>query len=168
MKCVLGPHKGHDADEMSKVVDSMKREIRKDNTEIETVLIPKYVERENEMKSKISNVNAKFGNLENEIEKKRELWHQQVNVIFDTMGSTLQSTKENDIDMLTTCHALLRDAILHLETQLEKNTALLKSIKTSEINSYQSNLLEYRDMVSEIDVDIPALKLAQSKERNSI
>ncbi|XP_048740732.2 protein lin-41-like [Ostrea edulis] len=158
MKCVLGPHKGHDAVEVSKVIDSRKKELRKDNDEIKTVLIPKYTKCEADMKSKITKANARYGFLENEIEKKRNLWHQEVNVIFDTMGSRLQSTKENHIDTLTTRHASLRDVILQLETQLEENKKILKSIKTSEINNHKSNLKEYRDIVIETDVDIPSLK----------
>jgi flagellar motility protein MotE (MotC chaperone) len=75
-KCLIGPHKGHDAVELSDIIESKKQEIKKEIQEIESTIIPRYKQKMENAENKLSVTTERFNELEKEREQRRKLWLQ--------------------------------------------------------------------------------------------
>lgn len=83
IKCCIGAHKHHDASEIVEVVEIKQQEIRKDIEEIETKLIPEYKKINTYLQGRLTKVTEELTNTEQEKERLRTTWHQEVDNIFD-------------------------------------------------------------------------------------
>ncbi|XP_062584840.1 uncharacterized protein LOC134246483 [Saccostrea cucullata] len=166
LKCILSSHSGHKIVEMQEIFNERKREIEKENQEIESIIIPKYKKKMDNIAGKISTSRAKFDKLEKEAEKHRKLWHQEVDNIFNKVSSLIKSMRENNNTPLQSHQSKLKNLIPDMMQIVEQNKEILKTNKVSDVNNYKSKLTEYRDIPADADVKIPSLntKTVQGRE----
>ncbi|XP_048741289.2 E3 ubiquitin-protein ligase TRIM71-like [Ostrea edulis] len=158
LKCILGPHNGHKVKNMPESFNNRKREIEKETKEIELTIIPQYEKKSKETESKLSITRAECDELETEKEKQRKIWHQEVDTIFNTLGSLIKSMKENNLDALKSYQSKINNSIPDMIQTLHQNKIIMKSKKVSEVTNYKSKLAEYKNMPIDIDVELPSLK----------
>ncbi|XP_048740322.2 uncharacterized protein LOC125654406 [Ostrea edulis] len=158
LKCMLGPHNGHKVKDMPESFSDKKRELEKETKEIESTIIPLYQNKNEETESKISIARAEFDEMETEKENHRKFWHQEVDTIFNTLGFLIQSMKENHLAALKSHQSKINNCIPDMIQTVQQNKIIMKSRKVSEVTNYKSNLEEYRNMPTDIDVKLPSLK----------
>jgi hypothetical protein len=155
---MVGFHYGHSYRDMADVFNSKKSDIEKETKEIESTIIPQYKRKNEEMKSKLSMVLTEFDKMEKIREKNRKYWHQEVDTIFDKLGSLMKSTKGNLLAALHAHQFKIINPIQNMNQTIQQNKKILKSSNVSEVTSYQSKLQEYRNMPADVDVQLPVLK----------
>ncbi|XP_078328812.1 uncharacterized protein LOC144623842 [Crassostrea virginica] len=167
IKCfALGPHKGHDDEDLTETHANKIRNIKSDTEEMKEKLIPKYHKEDIEIRKKISKTKSKLDDLENESKKLRKLWHQEVDNIFDKIDSLSQSLTEKNLNALQEYHNKIRDLIFEMQTIVKKNEKLVTSNNISEVKKYQSKLNEYQGFTEHVDLELPSLRsnINQGKE----
>ncbi|XP_062612558.1 tripartite motif-containing protein 3-like [Saccostrea cucullata] len=155
-RCLTGPHRGHAVIDMSEVVQQMKEEIKKETEEIEN-FISRFTLSGADIDQKISNMIEKFKTMEREGENLRKTWHKEVDNIFDTLQSTISKMKERRLTALRSHQSRLQDSGSKLEFIINENNKILKSNKVSDVTSHKSELKDFRDIPTDVDVKIPSL-----------
>ncbi|XP_048740317.2 uncharacterized protein LOC125654400 [Ostrea edulis] len=158
LKCMLGPHNGHKVKDMPENFNDKEKELEEETKEIESRIIPQYKKKNEETESKISTTMAECDELDKEKEKHRKLWHQEVDTIFNTLGSLIKSMKENHLAALKSHQSKINNCIPDMIQTVQRNKEILKSKKVFEVTNYKSKLEEYRNMPTDIDVKLPSLK----------
>ena len=130
IKCIgLGPHKGHDVEELNETHDNKIRKIKSDTEEIQAKLIPKYQKEDVGIGKKISETKSNIVDLGKKSKKLRKLWHQEVDKIFDKIDSLSQSLTEKNLNVLQEYHKKISDLISVMNTIVKQNEKLFKSNK---------------------------------------
>nr|XP_022293307.1 uncharacterized protein LOC111103949 isoform X1 [Crassostrea virginica] len=155
--CCIGPHQGHHAVELNKIIAQKKQEIQKETEEIESKLIPKYQEADTNIKIEISKATTHYAKLEKEQECQRKLWHQEVDSIFDTFDTMIHTMKDSDLNVLTTRHAKLENTIQNMTQTVRQNKEILNSKKPEEVTRFSSKLKELKDFPTNITFKTPNL-----------
>ncbi|XP_048752263.2 uncharacterized protein LOC125663883 [Ostrea edulis] len=158
LKCMLGPHNGHKYEDMSDIFNKKKKEIEKETREIESTIIPQYKKKNEETENKVSIAVTNFDEMDKEKEKHREYWHQEVDTIFNKLGSLLNSMKENHLAVLKSHQSKIKNRIPDMTHTVQQNKEILKSKNMSAVTNYKSKLGEYRNIPADIDVKLPSLK----------
>jgi hypothetical protein len=144
----------------------MKKKLEMETKEFEYRIIPKYKKKYEEIESKLSITVAEFTEMEKEREKYRNLWHQEVDAIFDRVGYSMTSMRENHLAALKSYQSKINDCIQDMVKIVQQNKMIMSSNKVSEIMSYNSKLEEFATIPSEIDINLPSLKsiMVEGKE----
>ena len=114
---MLGSHNGHKYKDISNSLYQKKREIENETREIEITIIPLYKRNYEETKRKLQTTLTKFCEMEKEEEKHRKYWHQEVDTIFDKVGSLMKSMKEYHMAALK-LHQFLQEQVECLQHRL--------------------------------------------------
>lgn len=165
IKCCIGAHKHHNALEIVEVVEIKKQEIRKDIEEIETKLIPEYKKINTYLQGRFTKITVELTNTEQEKEKLRTIWHQEVDTIFDKLGILIQAMKKSCLENVTAYQTKIKNLIQDMTQSIQENKQFLKTSKPLDVFNYKSNLNEYRN-VDKVDVKYTSLKanIADGKE----
>ncbi|XP_022312187.2 uncharacterized protein LOC111117378 [Crassostrea virginica] len=147
VKCIgLGPHKGHDVEELTETHEKKIQKIKSDTEEIKAKIIPKYQNEDHKIGNTISKTKSKIDDLGKESKKLRKLWHQEVDNIFDKIDSLSQSLGEENLNALQGYHNKIRNLISEINKTVKQNEKLSISTNSLEVNKYQSKLNEYQDL----------------------
>ncbi|XP_078330861.1 uncharacterized protein LOC144624770 [Crassostrea virginica] len=158
VKCIgLGPHKGHDVEELTETHENKVRKIKSDTEEIKAKIIPKYQNEDQNIGNTISKTKTKIEDLGKESKKLRKLWHQEVDNIFDKIDSLSQSLGEENLNALQGYHNKIRNLISEMNKIVKQNEKLSSSNNLIEVNKYQSKLNEYQDFPKHVDLKFPVL-----------
>ncbi|XP_048740908.2 tripartite motif-containing protein 45-like isoform X1 [Ostrea edulis] len=156
--CVLGQHQGHDVKAIADIIAGKKENIKRETEEIESSIIPKNKSYDADVEKKISKSKAHYSDLEKEAKDKRKKWHLEVDDIFDTLESLIQSLRDQEITILKSCQSQLRSQNSSMTQTVQENKEILKSNKVSDVNNYKSKLTEFRAIPQVPDVMSPSLK----------
>ncbi|XP_061192590.1 tripartite motif-containing protein 2-like [Saccostrea echinata] len=164
-KCVTGPHSGHAVKDVAEIVQQMKEEIKKETEEIES-FISRFTISGVNIDQKISNMTEKFKTMEKEGENLRKTWHQEVDNIFNTLQSTIRKMKDKRLTALRSHQSRLQDSGSKLALITKENKKILKSNKVFDVTNCKSEIGEFRNIPTDVDVMIPSLKMntVQGKE----
>ncbi|XP_078330152.1 uncharacterized protein LOC111116857 [Crassostrea virginica] len=158
IKCIgLGPHKGHNVEELNETHEKKIRKIKSDTEVIKANIIPKYQNEDQNIGSTISITKSKIDDIGRESKKLRKLWHQEVDNIFDKIDSLSQSLGEENLNALQGYHNKIRNLISEMNKIVKQNEKLSTSKNLSEVNIYQSKLNEYQDFPRHMDLKFPLL-----------
>ncbi|XP_056001411.1 E3 ubiquitin-protein ligase TRIM71-like [Ostrea edulis] len=166
LKCIVGVHNGHKVKDMPESFNDKKKELEEETKEIEFTIIPQCKKKNEETESKISITRAECDELETEKEKLRKFWHQEVDTIFNTLGSLMESLKENHLAALISHQSKINNCIPDMIQTVQRNKEILKSKRVFEVTNHKSKLAAFRNMPTDIDVKLPSLKtnIAQGRE----
>ncbi|XP_048740315.2 uncharacterized protein LOC125654398 [Ostrea edulis] len=159
LKCIFGSHYGHKFKDMPESFNGKKKELEKETKEIESTIIPQYKKKNEETESKLSVIMAEFDEMENEREEHRKFWHQEVDTIFNTLGSLMESMRENHLAALKSHQSKINNCIPDMIQTVQQNKMIMKSRKVSDVTNYKSKVEEYRNMPTDIDIKLPSLKI---------
>nr|XP_022312012.1 tripartite motif-containing protein 2-like [Crassostrea virginica] len=124
VKCIgLGPHKGHDVEELTETYEKKIRKIKSDTEEINAKIIPKYQKEDDKIGNTISENISKIDDLGKESKKLRQLWHQEVDNVFDKIDSLGQSLGEENLNALQGYHNKIRKLISEMNETVKEAEA---------------------------------------------
>lgn len=165
-KCYIGLHKNHDVSELDEIVEMMKKEIEKEIEDFESEIIPKYKERIAYISDKIEYVAAEYATLKQKLEDLRKIWLQEVNMIFNNLGSSIASKENQSITVLTNHQTNVAELTSDIMETVQRSSQILKTKNASTITDYKSKLKEYRNVPGDITaVEIPSLNTNIVKEK---
>ena len=95
----------------------------------------------------MSMTKTQFDDIKKESKKLRQLWHQEVDSIFDKIESMNQSHREENLNALQAYHIKIKNLISKMIETVEQNEKLLKTNKISDLNKYKSKLELYRNFL---------------------
>ena len=166
-KCLIGPHKSHDVEELDSFVESKKQEIKEETDLLEDKILPNFQTRDADIQFKITEATTKYDELKQENKRLRILWHKEVDAIFDSFGVLIYSMIQNDLRPLMKSQKDIEYTIQDMLQTIQQNKELLKSSKASEVRNYKSRLKEYSELQTdtEIKVTSPSLLVDTSQGR---
>lgn len=163
IKCCIGPHKNHEAVDIAELVERKKQEIQNDTEEIEDNIIPNYTKAGADLPEKLRKITTEITKAEEETEKLRKLWHQEVDDIFNKLASVFAGAKDRNSEILKNQQMKMKTGIQSMTQILERNKDILKNNKASNFTDYKSELDCYRGIHRDIDFTKPILKATTLK-----
>lgn len=157
-KCNLGPHKHHNAVDMTDLVGIKKEEIQREAHEIENEIIPRCKKTYGYLKDDLSRITAEINKVEEEKEKLRSIWHQEVDYLFDELGSLFAETKKQNSEILQKNKMKIKTRIKNMSQTLQRNKDILKTKNASDIADYDSKVDIFRRIDTRADFKKPILK----------
>lgn len=158
-KCILSSaHQGHTKVELVKIVEAKKQDIKKEIEEYDCKIIPKYQTTNADIEKQISKVTTEFSETEYERERLRSIWHQEVDTIFNKVGSLTQFIKDYKLAALTTHQTRIRNLLQETNLKVNINKQFLSSNNPYEVANFISTLKEQVDISNNYDVQLPSLK----------
>ena len=153
-------------EELSKTHERKIQKIKFDTQKFKVKVIPQYQEKYTKTGNTISQAKSKFNDLRNESRKLRQLWHKEVDKIFDKIDSLNQSLKDRNLNCLQTHQNKIRNQSFEMNNIIKQNNKILKSNKWSEARSYLSQLEDYEKITQIIGLKMPSLntKIYQGNE----
>lgn len=155
VRCCIGTHKNHDAVELIELFEIKKQELQNFTDEIETKLIPKYNKTDADLQEKLTETTAKFHKMEEEKEVLRKRWHQEVDTIFDKLGSSISLMKESNLESIKTQQKTIKDTTQDMVQTVQHNKLVLKTNRTSDVIEHKSNLNQFSNIITNIDIFTP-------------
>lgn len=118
------------------------QELQNFTDEIETILIPKYNKTDADLQEKLTKTTAKFNKMEEEKEVLRKRWHQEVDTIFDKLGSSISLMEENSLESIKTQQKTIKDTTQDMVQTVQHNKLVLKTNRASDvINTNQASII---------------------------
>lgn len=155
VKCCIGTHKNHDAVEVVELFEIKKQELQNFTDEIETKFIPKYNKTDADLQEKLTETTAKFNKMEEEKEVLRKRWHQEVDTIFDKLGSSISLMEENSLESIKTQQKTIKDTTQDMVQTVQHNKLVLKTNRASDVIEHKSNLNQFNNNITDINTFTP-------------
>lgn len=157
VRCCIGSHKNHDALELVELFEMKKQELQNLTDEIETKLIPKINKTDADLQEKLTETTSKFNKIKEEKEVLRTRWHQEVDTIFDTLGSSISLMEENSLESIKTQQKTIKDARQDMVQAVQHNKLVLKTNRASDVIEHKSNLKGLNNIITDINIFTPPL-----------
>lgn len=143
--------------ELLELVQIKREEIQKETKEIEERIVPDYNKTDANLQVKLDEITTEFCKNEKKRERLRILWHKKVDKIFDALEYLNNSMKERNLETITSSQTKIKTFIQGMNQTVKKNKQILKSNKASDFADYSSKLNEYKDVLTDLDVQMPSL-----------
>nr|XP_022297227.1 uncharacterized protein LOC111106729 isoform X1 [Crassostrea virginica] len=166
-KCIsYGTHAGHDVINAEKFIKDKKKRIETDVDRIKSIIL-KYQNIADDCVGRISDVKSKFADLEQDVEMQRQLWHEEVDSMFDKLGFLMQYLKNKKFYALAKQQVDMLTMLSDMRDEVEESKQILHSCNLSTVSAYQLKFKEYREP-PEIVVDITCLKTLSNLASESV
>ena len=156
MTCLLELHQGHTAMKLTHA--KRIEEIQYETSEILHKIIPKYQKEDSGIEEIISEKREQFDNDGKDVEKHRQLWHQEVDNIFDKISSVRQEHETKNLELLEEHRKNIESLISEMSNRISKSKAIVASRELSQINGYTNKLLNYEKVPEIISSTPPVLE----------
>lgn len=144
MTCLLELHQGHTAMKLTHA--KRIEEIQYETNEILHKIIPNYQKEDSGIEETISEKNAQFDDDGKDVEKHRQLWHQEVDNIFDKISSVSHEHETKNLELLEEHRKKIDSLISEMSSITSKSKDILASKKLSQINGYTNKSLNYENI----------------------
>lgn len=155
VRCCIGTHKNHDAVDLVERFEMKKQELQNYTDEIESKLIPKYNKTDADLQEKLTETTAKFNKMEEEKEVLRKRWHQEVDRIFDKLGSSISLMEESSLESIKTQQKTIKDTTQGMVQTVQHNKLVLKTNRASDVIEHKSNLNQFSNIITDINILTP-------------
>lgn len=125
---------------------------------MESKIIPKFQEANALISNKIDYVATEYATLEQKLEELRKIWHQEVNKIFNTLGSLISSKKNMSINDLTNQQTNIAKLTSDMIETVQHNKQIMQTKNASKVTDYESKSKEFINIPKDVAVEIPFLK----------
>ncbi|XP_022297227.2 uncharacterized protein LOC111106729 isoform X1 [Crassostrea virginica] len=167
MKCIsYGTHAGHEVINAEKFIKDKKKTIETDIDRIKSKIL-KYQNIADDCVGRISDVKSKFADLEQDVVMQRQLWHEEVDSMFDKLGFLMQYLKNKKFYALAKQQVDMLTMLSDMRDEVEESKQILHSYNLSTVSAYQIKFKEYREP-PEIVVDITCLKTLSNLASESV
>lgn len=162
-RCLLGRHKHHNAYDIEEVVKIKKKEIQRQTHKIENEIIPHYKKINSQLTNDLSRITAEINEIEKKMKTLRSIWHQEVDYLFDKLGSLFAEAKNRNSETLKKKQIKLNKQIQNMTQILQRNNNILKTKNASDIVDFNSKQDEFRGIDTRIEFKKPILKATTFK-----
>lgn len=142
-----------------------KQELQNFTDEIETKLIPKYNKTDADLQEKLTETAAKFNKMEEEKEVLRKRWHQEVDTIFDKLGSSISLMNESSLKSIKTQQKTIKDSKQDMVQTVQHSKLVLQTNRASDVIEHKSNLNQFNNIITDIDIFTPPVVVNTVNEK---
>ncbi|XP_062575180.1 E3 ubiquitin-protein ligase TRIM45-like [Saccostrea cucullata] len=157
IKCIINSHNGHSITDMLKFFIGKKEEIREETQEIESSILPMYEKKTFDIGINMAYRTEDYMDLEIKSEEHRQLWHQEVDIIFDKFLSSIKSMKDRYREEMNLQKKSLEEFLIpKLKQIIQQNKEILKSNRVSDITNYKSEVMKCKkdyDFYGDLDIN---------------
>lgn len=93
--------------------------------------------------------------MEEEKEVLRKRWHQEVDTIFDKLGSSISLMKESSLESIKTQQKTIKDTTQGMVQTVQHNKLVLKTNRASDVIEHKSNLNQFNNIITDINIFTP-------------
>lgn len=162
-KCCIGPHKHHNAVDITDLAGIKKEEIQREVDEIENEIIPHCKETCTYLQNDLTKITKEIDQVKQEKELLRNTWHQEVDYFFDHLDSLLDEAKFKNSETLRKYQIKIQKNIQDMTQTLQRNKDILKTKNASDIVDFNSKQDEFRGIDTRIEFKKPILKATTFK-----
>lgn len=161
INCIWTTHQGHKAERLTREtrIDEIKHEIQ----EIKIKLLPNFHEEYSNIENKISVAIADFDKVGKENTATRELWHKEVDILFDKIETRRQSHQDKKLDVLRSYQNKLKRMIYEMGETAEHNEGILGTSELSQVNTYKCTLRKYQQKPDKVEIKIPEVNTKKDR-----
>ena len=138
---------------LSKTHERKVQKIIKETQLITTKIIPNYQKKDVEIETTISEAKLEYDHFGKENVKLKQLWHQEVDNIFDRVDTLSKSLLDKNLGPLRKYQEKIRNLIF--EMTVKQNEKILKANKVTQVNILSSNLKKYQEGPEKIMFKMP-------------
>ncbi|XP_078309947.1 uncharacterized protein LOC144618154 [Crassostrea virginica] len=153
INCIWTTHQGHEAERLTK--ETRIKEIKHEIQEIEKNLRPNLQKEDSNVENQVLKAIADFDKVGKGNKATRELWHKEVDTLFDKIESLRQSHQDTKLDALREYQSKIKSLISEMEETAVHDKKILKSSELSQINTYRCKFRGYQETPNNIDIIIP-------------
>lgn len=93
--------------------------------------------------------------MEEEKEVLRKRWHQEVDTIFDKLGSSISLMEESSLESIKTQQKTIKDTTQDMVQTVQHNKLVLKTNRASDVIEHKSNLNQFNNIITDINIFTP-------------
>jgi DNA-binding beta-propeller fold protein YncE len=138
---------------------SKKQLLQEDLTKLENQIYPRYQQMAAGVKTEMSELDKKYGDLSTAADQQGDVWHRQITAIVNKRKSQIEERKIKHRDILQK----QSDKISHKITELKQTILEIKNFLDSNdislASTYQSRYEEFKKMPDKIIVTLPCLSI---------
>lgn len=161
--CLVESHKGHDGEKLTH--ETRIKEIEHETQEIQNNLVPHFQKISSSIERIASKCEEDFQKEEKLDEREKQIWIEEVINVFNRIGSTRKSDFDEILETLEAFQNKIKSQMLAMTQKAEQNKNILeKSNDLSQINTYKSNLMEFKNDSDMVDLTLPVLSAKRVRD----
>ncbi|XP_011448160.3 tripartite motif-containing protein 2 [Magallana gigas] len=156
--CVsLEDHKDHGIVEFLKHIENKKEAIRRDLTEFELSIYPKYKEIASYISVQKGNINTNSEKLTTALDKQKEDLQKEIDDILRKLKSALDKIDSRYLAVLNRQEDEIAQTISKITQNIDNLNILLNSNDASLVSAYKSMNAEFRSLPPKLTISLPSL-----------
>lgn len=148
-------HERHKFLKISEMFDTKKEIIRNETQELEQAVYPAYKGIVEQAESNVTKLEEGYETLEQNIEKQRRKWHEEIDIIVKKLKNETDDMKKKQLKALNDHLQKLKELLCEVQGTIDSNKDLLNSSNVSKSLSYTSRNLSLKQFPAMLEVSVP-------------
>ncbi|XP_062598906.1 uncharacterized protein LOC134260352 [Saccostrea cucullata] len=136
IKCVTGVHKGHEASDLSEIIESKKRQIEENTTHLENLNL-QFDQADARISTNLADFISRCDDLQIAVDKCGKEWHRIADEIVDKNKKDIAKMKEEGIREIRGYQDENKNTQQSLMEAVRQNRKIIQSVDADEIKQYK-------------------------------
>lgn len=148
-------HERHKFLKISDMFDNKKEIIRIETQELEQAVYPAYAGIVEQAESNVTKLEEGYETLEQNIEKQRKKWHEEIDIIVNKLKNETDDMKRTQLKAMNDHLQKLKDLLAEVQGSITSNKEILNSSNVSKSLSYTSRNPSLKQLPAKLEVSVP-------------
>ncbi|XP_065945358.1 E3 ubiquitin-protein ligase TRIM71-like [Magallana gigas] len=148
-------HTGHKISQLLEKCDIIKKNIQKDNEELQSKLVPLYQKMLHDLEIRIREVEEKSEEASKLINQQGDKWHKEIDTIVSQLKTQLEKIKERGVKNLKVNKVKMEINLSKISSVLQSNEETLESNDLRTAIEYKSQNARLNKGLEIVDVSLP-------------
>ncbi|XP_062618412.1 uncharacterized protein LOC134280007 [Saccostrea cucullata] len=148
-------HSSHKICEIMTLYSSMKKEIARENEEMQMSIYPVYENTAYDVQNRMNQLEKEYGDLSAAITKHGEEWHGIINKIVQNLKAEVDTMKSRHYDILKKNLAEINQRVSELEEAIQTSKMTMESNDIAPLLQFNRKILEFRKLPTKLEVSSP-------------
>nr|XP_034305028.1 uncharacterized protein LOC117682141 [Crassostrea gigas] len=148
-------HKGHNFVEVTEVYKTKKEVIKRDTTDFENHISPKYEEIERDLENQLANLDGGYEKLTTTMSKQGEQWHREIDIVINKIKTEISKIKVKHRDILQKHLKEIKQIQSLIKETLKTIRKIEKSTEVSSTIEYSSKIRKFSKLPPKVQVSLP-------------
>ncbi|XP_034305026.2 tripartite motif-containing protein 2-like [Magallana gigas] len=148
-------HKGHNFVEVTEVYKTKKEVIKRDTTDFENHISPKYEEIERDLENQLANLDGGYEKLTTTMSKQGEQWYREIDIVINKMKTEISEIKVKHRDILQKHLNEIKQIQSLIKETLKTIRKIEKSTEVSSTIKYSSKIRKFSKLPPKVQVSLP-------------
>ncbi|XP_061184357.1 uncharacterized protein LOC133192357 [Saccostrea echinata] len=148
-------HSGHKFLKLLQVLDERKKQIVKEQNELNKVIYPKYHEIASNVEYMIKEVKKKYDDVSITITKHGKEWHREIDKVVTKLTSEVDEMKTKQLKILRRHLDEIHVKISEIRNEIDSNDVDVTTMDVSELLSFKLNVEKFRNPPQKLMLPLP-------------